>query len=89
MARCDLRLLERLEDGIAPSIVTPLTVRFSEDVTGALPGLANALETASTVNNLGRTQQEVIDAENGLGPNPDNTVARSEFKKRWVCASPR
>jgi hypothetical protein len=30
------RLLERLEDDIAPSIVTPFTIQFSDNVTGDL-----------------------------------------------------
>jgi hypothetical protein len=82
-------LLERLERRIVPSTVTPFTVRFSANVTDAMTRLANALATASTVNDPGRTQQDAIDADNGVGPNTDNTVARSEFKKRWFCVSPR
>src|SRR5262245_35916284 len=81
--------LERLENRIVPVVVTPFNVRFSANVTGALTSSANTLETASTVNNPGRTRQDVIDAQNGVGPNTDNHGARSAFKKPWFCASPR
>jgi hypothetical protein len=72
LSRRYVRLLERLEDGIAPSTVTPFTVRFSGNVTGATTSLANTLETASTVNNRGRTQSEVINSQNGTGSIIDN-----------------
>ena len=77
------QLLERLEDDTAPSIVTPSAIRFSADVTGAMSGLASTLETASTVNNPRRTQPDVLDAENGVGPSADSPVARAVFQKPW------
>jgi hypothetical protein len=67
LSRRYLRLLERLEDGIASSDFTPFTVRFSGNVTGATTSSANALETASTVNNRGRMQSDVINAQNDTG----------------------
>jgi hypothetical protein len=35
------------------------------------------------------TQQDVIDAQNGVGLNTDNNAARCEYKKPWFCAWPR
>ncbi len=64
--------LERLEDRTAPAVVTPFAPRFSINTTGDVLGIANTLETASTVNNPGRTQQDVINAQNGVGPNVNN-----------------
>jgi hypothetical protein len=49
LSRRYLRLLERLEDGIALSNATPFTVRFSANVTGAITSLASTLEAASRV----------------------------------------
>ena len=60
-------LLERLEDRIAPAIITPFTVRFSANTTGDTAIIGNTLETASTVGNPGRTQQDVTNAQNGTG----------------------
>jgi hypothetical protein len=62
-----------LVDRLAPAIVKPFTVRF----------------TINDVGNPGRTQQDVINAQNGVGPNTDNHVARPELKKVWLGASPR
>jgi hypothetical protein len=78
--------LERLENRIVPVIVTPFTPRFSANATGDIAIIANTLETATTVGNPGRTQQDVIDAQNGVGPNTDNKIARSGFKKPWFYA---
>jgi hypothetical protein len=61
--------LERLEDRTAPAVVTPFTPRFSANATGDIAIIANTLETATTVGNPGRTRQDVIDAQNGVGPN--------------------
>ena len=44
-----------------------------------IASIGNTLKTASTVNGPGRTQLDRIDAQNGVGPNADNKVARSEF----------
>src|SRR5262249_59960640 len=63
---CLLRL-EPLEDRVVPTIVTPFTVRFTTNTTGDTVILGNTLETASTVGNTGRTQQDVINAQNGTG----------------------
>jgi hypothetical protein len=82
-------LFERLEARLAPVIVTPFTVRFTANATGDIAIIGNTLETASTASNPKMTQQDVIDAQNGVGPNTDNNVACSEFKKPWFCASPR
>jgi hypothetical protein len=82
-------LLEPLENRIVPVVVTPFNVRFSANITGAVTSITNPPETASTVNRPGRTQQDVIDDQNGVGPNTNNKVARSEFKKQWFCTSPR
>jgi uncharacterized repeat protein (TIGR01451 family) len=59
--------VERLEDRIAPSIVTPFKVRFTVNAPGDTVILGNTLMTASTVGNPGRTQQDVINAQNGTG----------------------
>jgi len=59
--------IERLEDRLSPAIVTPFTVRYSVNTTGDTVILGNTLETASTTGNAGRTQQDVINAQNGTG----------------------
>src|SRR5262245_32852389 len=64
--------LERLEDRIVPVVVTPFTPRFSANAPGDIAIIGNTLETASTVGNPGRTQQDVIDAQNGVGANVNN-----------------
>ena len=64
--------LERLFDRIAPAIITPFTVRYSINTTGDTAILGNTLETASTVGNAGRTQQDVTNAQNGTGSFVDN-----------------
>jgi uncharacterized repeat protein (TIGR01451 family) len=63
--------LEPLEGRVLPS-TTPFAIRFSTNDTGDITMIANTLETASTVNNPGRTQQDVIDAQNGVGANVNN-----------------
>src|SRR5262249_46545282 len=63
---CLLRL-EPLEDRVVPVIVTPFAVRFTVNTTGDTVILGNTLETASTVGNPGRTQQDVTNAQNGTG----------------------
>ena len=78
--------LERLEDRTALAIVTPFNVRFTSNATVDVADVANTLETATTVGNPRRTQQDVIDAQNGVGPNTDNKIARSGFKKPWFYA---
>jgi len=65
--------LERLENRIVPTIVTPFTVRYTINTTGDTVVLGNTLETASTVGNPGRTQQDVINAQNGTGSFINNT----------------
>ncbi|HEY1380683.1 MAG TPA: DUF11 domain-containing protein, partial [Gemmataceae bacterium] len=57
--------LERLEGRITPAIVTPFTPRFRINTTGDIAIVGNALETATTVRNPGRTQAQVIAAQNG------------------------
>jgi uncharacterized repeat protein (TIGR01451 family) len=64
--------LERLEDRIVPVVITPFNVRYTANVTGDIAIIANTLETATTLGNPGRTQQDVINAQNGTGPNTDN-----------------
>jgi uncharacterized repeat protein (TIGR01451 family) len=59
--------LERLEERIAPAVITPFTVRFAANTTGDTAIIGNTLETASTVGNPGRTQQDVTNAQNGTG----------------------
>ena len=81
--------LEWLEARLAPAIVTPFNVRFEENATGDIAIIGNTLETASTANNPKMTQQDVIDAQNGVGLNTDNNVARCEYKKPRFCAGPR
>jgi hypothetical protein len=76
-------VLECLEDRTAPAIVTPFNVRFTSNATANVAGIANTLETATTVGNPNRTQQNVINAQNGVGPSINNNVARTEFKKPW------
>ena len=68
LARAGFRpALELLENRLAPAIVTPFTVRYSANTTGDTVILGNTLETASTVGNPGRTQQDVTNAQNGTG----------------------
>ena len=72
--------LEHLEDRTTPAgeitgvrtIVTPFTPRFTTNDTGDIAIVGNTLETASTVGNPGRTQQDVVNAQNGTGPNVNN-----------------
>ncbi|HEY7428392.1 MAG TPA: isopeptide-forming domain-containing fimbrial protein, partial [Gemmataceae bacterium] len=64
--------LERLESRIAPAVVTPFTPIFSQNATGDIAVVGNTLETASTVNNPGRTQADVTAAQNGTGANVNN-----------------
>ena len=64
--------LGRLEDWPVPVIVTLFNVRFTTNATGDTVILGNTLETASTVGNPGRTQQDVIHAQNGTGSFIDN-----------------
>jgi hypothetical protein len=59
--------LELLETRLPPAIVTPFNVRFSTNTTGDIAIIGNTLETASTVGNSGRTQQDVTNAQNGTG----------------------
>jgi hypothetical protein len=59
--------LQWLEDRLAPVVVTPFAVRFSANATGDIAIIGNTLETASTVNNSGLTQQDVINAQNAVG----------------------
>ena len=59
--------LEALEDRTAPAVVTPFTPRFSARDTGDISLVGNTLMTASTVGNPGRTQADVIAAQNGTG----------------------
>jgi len=44
--------LERLEDRIAPAVVTPFTPRFSTNSPGNIALIGNTLKTASTVNQV-------------------------------------
>jgi hypothetical protein len=81
--------VERLEDRTAPAVVTPFTPRFSANAPGDIAIIGNTLETASTANNPKMTQQDLIDAQDGVGPSTDNKVARSAVKKPWFCAPPR
>jgi large repetitive protein len=64
--------LERLESRIVPVVVTPFTPVFSANVTGDIAITGNTLETASTVNNPGRTATDVTNAQNGTGFNDNN-----------------
>ena len=57
---------------MAPAIVTPFTPRFSTNADGDIAIIGNTLETASTVNNAGRTPADVTAAQNGTGPNVNN-----------------
>jgi hypothetical protein len=76
-------ILERLEDRTALAIVTPFNVRFTANATA---DVANTLERATTVGNPNHTQQNVIDAQNGVGPSINNDVLRSELKEPWFSA---
>ena len=67
-----LPFLERLEDRIAPAVITPFTPIFSQNATGDIAIVGNTLETASTVNNAGRTPADVANAQNGVGANVNN-----------------
>jgi hypothetical protein len=70
-----------LEDRWLPAVVTPFSSPVSSTIAhGNIAIIANTLDTASTVNSPGRTQQDVIDAQNGVGSSINNKVARSEFK---------
>src|SRR5262249_44403090 len=65
--------VERLEDRLAPAVVTPFTPIFKQNATGDIAVIGNTLETASTVNNAGRTPADVTAAQNGVaGPNGNN-----------------
>jgi large repetitive protein len=76
--------LERLEDRIEPSIVTPFTPRFSVNAPGDIAIIGNTLETASTVNNAGRTAADVTAAQNGVaGPN-GNHVNNNDWNMAYV-----
>ena len=76
--------LERLEGRIAPSVVTPFTPRFSTNATGDIAIIGNTLETASTVNNAGRTAADVTAAQNGVsGPN-GNHVDNNDWNMAYV-----
>ncbi len=59
--------LERLDDRIAPAVVTPFNPRFTANATGDIAITGNTMETASRVGNPGRTQQDVTNAQNGVG----------------------
>jgi uncharacterized repeat protein (TIGR01451 family) len=77
-------VLERLEDRLAPSIVTPFTPRFSANATGDIAIIGNTLETASTVNNSGLTPADVTAAQNGVaGPN-GNHVDNNDWNMAYV-----
>jgi uncharacterized repeat protein (TIGR01451 family) len=72
--------LEVLERRLVPageitgteSIVTPFTPRFATNDTGDITAIGNTLETASVVNNPGRTPLDVANAQNGVGGNVNN-----------------
>jgi hypothetical protein len=78
--------LERLEDRTAPAIVTPFNGRLTSNATADVAGIANTLETATTVGNLNRTQQNVINAQNCVGPGINNDVPHFEPKEPWFSA---
>ncbi len=76
--------LEELESRTMPSIVTPFTPRFSTNATGDIAIIGNTLETASTVNNAGRTAADVTAAQNGVsGPN-GNHVDNNDWNMAYV-----
>ncbi len=76
--------LEPLERRLAPAVVTPFTVRYSINTTGDIAMIGNTLETASTVNNAGRTAADVTAAQNGVpGPN-GNHVNNNDWNMAYV-----
>jgi uncharacterized repeat protein (TIGR01451 family) len=76
--------LEPLEFRLAPAIVTPFAVRYSINTTGDIAITGNTLETASTVNNAGRTLADVTAAQNGVaGPN-GNHVDNNDWNMAYV-----
>src|SRR5260370_39404033 len=76
--------VELLEKRLAPAIVTPFTVRYSINTTGDIAIIGNTLETASTVNNAGRTGADVTAAQNGVaGPN-GNHVDNNDWNMAYV-----
>jgi hypothetical protein len=67
-----------------PAIVTPFTPRFSANATGNIAIIGNTLETASTVNNSGRTAADVTAAQNGVaGPN-GNHIDNNDWNMAYV-----
>ncbi|HKB35942.1 MAG TPA: hypothetical protein VKD72_05780, partial [Gemmataceae bacterium] len=76
--------LERLEDRIAPAVVTPFTPRFSTNAPGDIAIIGNTLETASTVNNPGRTAADVTAAQNGVAGPAGNHVDNNDWNMAYV-----
>jgi large repetitive protein len=70
--------IERLEDRVMPSVVTPFTPRFTINDTGDITIAANTLLTATAT--AGRTPQQVADAQNGTGQFLDN----NDFQMGYV-----
>ena len=77
-------LLERLEDCIVPAVVTPFTPRFSANAPGDIAIVGNTLETASTVNNAGRTPADVTAAQNGVAGPAGNHVDNNDWNMAYV-----
>ncbi len=76
--------LEPLELRLSPAVVTPFTLRYSINTTGDIAMIGNTLETASTVNNAGRTGADVTAAQNGVaGPN-GNHVNNNDWNMAYV-----
>jgi hypothetical protein len=69
-----------LEDRTTPAgeivgvsqVISRFAPRFSANDTGDITIVGNTLETASTAGNSGRTQQDVVNAQNGTGGNVNN-----------------
>src|SRR5262249_30687665 len=76
--------LERLEDRIVPVVVTPFTPRFSANAPGDVAIIGNTLETASTVNNAGRTAADLTAAQNGVAGPAGNHVDNNDWNMAYV-----